>query len=103
MAPLHRAIALAEMDDVAVRIGKDLNLDMSGIDDGLLEDQFARAESALGFGARCPDRLEQIGIALDQPHATPATAGGRLDHHRQADPARFFLEASVALVGALIT
>ena len=73
-----------------------------GIDHGLLEDQLARAEGALGLGARRADRLEEIAVALDQPHAAPAAAGRRLDHHRQADLARFLLEVGVALVGALV-
>ena len=44
----------------------------------------------------------EIGVALDQAHAAPAAAGGRLHHHRQADLARLLLEVGVALVGALV-
>ena len=103
VAALHRAVALAEMDDVAVGVGEDLDLDVARVDHGLLEDQLARAEGALGFGARRADRLQKVGVALDQPHAAAAAAGGRLDHHRQADLARLLLEVGVALVGALIS
>jgi hypothetical protein len=34
---LDRAVALAEMDDVAVRIGEHLHLDVARIDDQLLD------------------------------------------------------------------
>ena len=90
------------MDDVAVGVGEDLDLDVARIDHGLLEDQLARAEGAFGLGPRRADRFEEIGVALDQPHAAPAAAGRGLHHHRQADLARFLLEMGVALVGALI-
>ena len=103
VAALDRAVALAEMDDVAVRVGEDLDLDVAGIDHGLLEDQLARAEGVLGLGARRADGVQQIGVALDQPHAAPTAAGRRLHHHRQADLARFLLQAGVALVGALVS
>src|SRR6185312_12229925 len=99
---VHRAVTLAEVQDVAVRIGEHLNLDVACIDHRLLEDQFARAEGALGLGARGADRLEQLAALRDQPHAAPAAAGRGLHHDRQADLARFRLEIAVALVGTLI-
>ncbi len=102
VAALHRTIALAEMDDVAVIVGEHLNLDVARIDHGFFQDQLARTEGALGLGARRADRLAKIAVALDQPHAPSAAAGRRLHHHRQADLARLFLEAGVALIGALI-
>ena len=36
---LHRAVALAQMDDVAVHVGENLDLDMPAVHDGLLQDQ----------------------------------------------------------------
>ena len=63
VAALHRAVALAEMDDVAVVVGEDLDLDVARIDHRLFEDQLARAEGALGLGARGADRLEQVAVA----------------------------------------
>ncbi len=102
VAALHRAVALAEMDDVAVGIGEHLDLDMARVDDGLLQDQLARAEGALGLVARAVDGVDEVGVAFDQPHAAAAAAGRGLDHHRQADLARLLLQGGVALVGALI-
>ena len=56
VAALHRAVALAEMDDVAVRVGEDLDLDVAGAHHGLLQDQLARAEGVLRLGARRGER-----------------------------------------------
>ena len=52
MPALHRAVALAQVDAAAVRVGKDLHLDVAGVDHGPLEDQFVGAEGARGLGAR---------------------------------------------------
>src|SRR5258708_38603946 len=102
MAALDRTVALAEMDDGAVIVGEDLDLDMARIDHGFLQDQLARIEGARRLGARRADRLAKIAVALDQPHAASAAAGRGLHHHRQADLARLFLEPGVALIGTLI-
>ena len=102
VAPLHRAVALAQVNDVAVRICEDLELDMARIDHGLLQDQLTRAEGALGLAARGADRIEQFATVGDQPHAAPAAAGRGFHHNRQADGAGLLLQVGVALVGALI-
>ena len=46
MPALYRTVAFAEMDDVAVLVGKNLKLDMAGVSDSPLEDQFVRPEGA---------------------------------------------------------
>jgi len=51
MPALHRAIALAQVNHVAICVGKYLNLDVARLDDGFLEDQLARARRVLRFGA----------------------------------------------------
>ena len=102
VAPLHRTVALPEVEDSAVRIGKHLDFDVPGIDHGLLENELARSEGALGLGAGRPDRLDEFVVAMDQPHAAASAAGRGLDHHRQADLARLVLEVGIALVCALV-
>ena len=52
MPALHGAIALAEMDHVAVPIGEDLKLDVAAFGDRALEDQFVEAERARRFRTR---------------------------------------------------
>ena len=95
VAALHRAVALAEMDDVAVRVGEDLDLDVAR------RRRPPSPGSARPSRRRLPPRRGAAPIAcgrslaLDQPHAAPAAAGRGLDHQRQAD-ARGFLRSSVA-------
>ena len=52
MAPLQRAFPLAQVDQVAVLVAQDLDLDVARILDQLLDIHLAAAEGALGF-ARC--------------------------------------------------
>ena len=44
VTPLHRAVALAEVHDVARGVGEHLDLDVPRLDDGALEDQSSVAE-----------------------------------------------------------
>ena len=50
--PLHRAVALAEMDGIAVAVAEHLDLDVTGIDDRALENDGRIAERALRLRAR---------------------------------------------------
>ena len=56
-----------------------------GLHDPALEVDGAVAERGAGFGARGPDRAEQIAGAIDDAHALAAAAGDRLDDQRIAD------------------
>ena len=51
MPPLHRAVALPEMHDVAVMVGDDLHFDVPRALDVFFEINAAIAEGGLGFGA----------------------------------------------------
>src|SRR5208283_262754 len=99
---LDRAVAFAEMDDRAVLVAEDLDLDMARAEKRPLENETSVAEGVLSFrtgGAQ--RRVERLGRAHD-PHAAPAAAGARLDHQRIADAPTFFGEARRRLVGAVI-
>ena len=65
MAALHGALALAEIDDVAVLVAEDLHLDVARILDELLDVDFAVAEGALRFAARVLEGGLQILAASD--------------------------------------
>ena len=102
VAALDGAVALAEVDDVALRVGEDLDLDVARRRQRVFEDQLAGAEGRLRFGARRGERRRQCGKIRDAAHAAPAAAGRRLDHQRQADLLRFPDQRGVGLVGAVV-
>ena len=83
--PLHRAIALQEVDHVAVVVGDDLHLDVPGMLDVFFEIDFGVAEGGLGLGLGLLDGGLQGQIVQGHAHAAPAAAGRRLDQHRKAE------------------
>ena len=88
MAPLDRALALAEVDQVAVAVAEHLDLDVARRSISLLDVDFAAAEGALGFARGVAQGGFEIGGAVDAAHALAAAAGRRLEQHRIADALR---------------
>jgi hypothetical protein len=78
-AALGRAIALAQVNGVAMCIGKHLDLDVAAVVDQALQHQRAVAKRAVRFTARAFNALLQFGTGTHQTHATPATARHGLD------------------------
>ena len=81
MAPLHRALAFAEIDKVAVLVAKHLDLDVSRLLNQLLDIDFMISESAQRLTLPCGERRCQFIAAIDAPHPFTATAGDSLQHH----------------------
>ena len=81
VAPLQRAVALAEVDGVALAVAEDLDLDVARRGQILLDVDGIVAEGGLGFGARGGESEPQIGGRVGDLHAAAAAAGGRLDQH----------------------
>src|SRR3984893_9038837 len=102
MPPLHRAIALAEVDGVAVTITKHLDFDMAGIDDRALQDHGAVAERALRLRSRAAQGVGKSAHIPDQPHAAPTAAGDGFYHDRKACLFGLCQHHGVALVRPLI-
>ncbi len=102
MTALQRAVALAEMDDMAVAVGEDLHLDVArGVD--IFLDEHAgvgKGGARLALGGR--ERRIEFGVALDLAHALAAAAGHRLDQHRIANLIGLALEESGLLALAVI-
>jgi hypothetical protein len=102
VAPLDRAVALAEVDDVAVAVAEHLDLDVAAVHDGALEDQLAAAERGLGLGAGRGDRGLQLGRRLTRrmprppPPAAALMSRGNPTWWASAD------QALVGLVGAVL-
>ena len=55
VAALQRAVALAQMDGVALAVAEHLNFDVARLGQILLEIDAVVAEGGLGLGARRPD------------------------------------------------
>ena len=99
---LDRTVALAEVDDVAVPVGKHLHFDVPRFHHRALQDQLVRAEGVGGLGPRRGQCRGQVGQVGHQAHAAPAAAGRGLDHDGHADLARLGEQRLVGLVGALV-
>ena len=85
MPALQRAVAVPAVHDVAVGIGQDLDLDVAGAIDELLEIDAGVLERGLGLVAGHLQRAAEVGLVAADPHALAAAAGGRLDQDGKAD------------------
>ena len=72
----------------AVGIEEDLDLDVARTLDEALEDQPVVAERAGASRRAAASAVRRRAGVADRPHPLPATPGGRLDEHREADPVR---------------
>ncbi len=85
VAALDGALALTQVDDVAVLVAEHLDLDVARIDDELLDEHPIVAEARLGLRAgRAEPLLGLLGVEGDA-HALAAAAGRGLDHDGVAD------------------
>ncbi len=85
MASLERAVALAEVHDGAVAVGKQLDLDVLRALDVVLEEDRVVAEARLRLPPRGLERFLELLGPLNDTHSAAASACGRLDHERIAD------------------
>ena len=84
---LERAVAVPAVDDVAVRVGEDLDLDVARAVDELLEVDAGVLERGLGLVAGRLERADEVGLVAADPHPLAAAAGRRLDQDGVADRA----------------
>ena len=85
MAALDRAVALAEVDHIAVPVGQDLNLDVTGILDEPLDVDGRIGEVLLPLARRGLERTACVVGSVDELHSLPAPSRRRLDDQRVAD------------------
>ncbi len=85
VATLHRTVALEEMDDGAVLVAEDLDLDVAGALDQLLQVDLVLAEGRLGLALGGGDLLQEARLVADDAHAASAAAPGGLQHDGIAD------------------
>ncbi len=82
MPALQRALALAEVNHVAVRVGQHLDLDMARPRDQALDEHALVAEPGLRLAARALQRRVELVGRIHDPHAAPAAASRGLDQQR---------------------
>ena len=85
MAALNRAVALAEVNDIAMLVGENLKFDVMGPLDVFLEKHFAIAECGKGLTPGRFHMREQFFTAADDPEASPPATHRGFDHDRVAD------------------
>src|SRR5204862_1457487 len=73
MAPLDRAVALAEPDDVSLTVGEDLHLDMARVPDLPLQVERGRSEGGGCLARRPAPRGLEVFIAPDDAHPLAST------------------------------
>ena len=85
MAALDGAVALAEVDDIAVRVREHLHLDVARVDDELLDIDVGVREVRLPLPLRALERLLGVTGGLDDLHPLATAAGSSLDQERVAE------------------
>ncbi len=83
--PLHRAVALVEVHQVAVLVAHELHLNVLGALDELLQKHGIVAEGIERLVARLEEALFQLLIVADDAHSPTPPAAGGLQHHGVAD------------------
>ena len=97
VAALNRTLAFDERTHVAVMVGEDLNLDVTGAQQATLEIERRVAECGGGFRAREPDGArESIGARHD---AHPFAAASGNGFHEQGIPDSIRCHGDVSIAG----
>ena len=79
MSPLDGAVALVQMDNVAVIVAEKLNLDMLGLVEEAFDEDGAIAEGSLGFRSGALECFLERLLVADDSHTTAATTKSSLD------------------------
>ena len=102
MAPLHRAVALEQMHDLAVAVAEHLHLDVPRRLEVALEQHALVAERRLRFASCSFERGGEIIRPSDHAHALAAAAGHGLEQHRKAQLVRRLEQARIVLSAAVV-
>lgn len=84
VAPLDRAVALEEVNHVAVVVAQDLHLDVARPLDELLDKHPAVPERLLGLVRGANERVLELALTADHADAPAASAHRRLQDDREA-------------------
>ena len=103
VAPLHRAVALEQVHDIAARVREDLDFDVARRRQITFEQHAIVAEGCFRFAPGRRERGAEIASARRDFHALAAAAGRRLDQNRKADARGFAREQRSIPIVAVIT
>ncbi len=85
MTALQRAVAVAQVNGIALTVRQYLHFHVTRIGQELFQIDHRVAEGSARFNLGQLDRLDQLGLFMHDAHAATATATGGLDDHRVAD------------------
>ncbi len=88
MAALHRAVALEQIDRIAVVVPEHLHFDVPRTGEVFLDQHAIVLEAGRGLALAARERAREIRGAVNAPHALAAATGHRLDEHGKADARR---------------
>ena len=82
---LQRAVAVAQMDRIALAVGKNLNFHVTRVGQVFFQVDHRVAEPGAGFFAGLLGCFDQVFFTVDHAHAATTAAASGLDDHRVAD------------------
>ncbi len=85
VSALDGAVALPEVDDVALAVAENLELDVARVLDEFLDVNPAVGKRLFSLAAGGVVALDQRDVVVGGAHSAAAAAGHGLDHHRVAD------------------
>src|SRR3546814_18986663 len=88
VAALDAALTLFVVEDVAVLVSEDLDLDMARIEDEFLDEDAVVAEAVEPFALGRLEALADVLVLIGEAHALAAAAGRGLPLHRIAELVR---------------
>src|SRR6476469_6547972 len=89
MPALDRALPFEQVDHLSLRVGEDLDLDVTGVIDQPLDVEPSVAECRGGLAPRLLNRPDEFAVLAHHLHAAAATTLRGLEEQRQADPSRW--------------
>ena len=82
VAALKRAVALEQVQHMALAVARDLHLDMACLGQEAFQQKALGAKGGLCFAQRALDVLHKRGFNRHEPLPAPAAAADRLEQHR---------------------
>ena len=102
VAALQGAVALVQVNDIAVFVPEHLDLDVARAGDVAFDQNPVVAEGRRSLALGAGQTGGEVGRIIDTLHPLAAAARDRLDQHRIADPRRFRRQRGLRLVRTLI-